>query len=78
MRLLREECLFTAEQLRRVLVTCPAALLDEPRRLHHHFQVRRRRPCGAGACPGAGAVRDSLCPARSTRTSGWGSSKGRW
>ncbi|KAK2538265.1 Mterf4 [Columba guinea] len=37
-RLLRERCLFTAEQLREVLGTCPAVLLEEPRRLHHHFQ----------------------------------------
>ncbi|PKU43151.1 transcription termination factor mitochondrial [Limosa lapponica baueri] len=37
-RLLREQCLFTAEQLREVLGTCPAVLLEEPRRLHHHFQ----------------------------------------
>ncbi|XP_075273917.1 transcription termination factor 4, mitochondrial [Opisthocomus hoazin] len=37
-RLLRERCLFTAEQLREVLATCPAVLLEEPRRLHHHFQ----------------------------------------
>lgn len=41
-RLLRERCLFTAEQLREVLGTCPAVLLEEPRRLHHHFQVRGR------------------------------------
>ncbi|KAM6062885.1 transcription termination factor 4, mitochondrial [Chlamydotis macqueenii] len=37
-RLLRERCLFTAEQLREVLGSCPAVLLEEPRRLHHHFQ----------------------------------------
>ncbi|KAM6198905.1 transcription termination factor 4, mitochondrial [Sarcoramphus papa] len=37
-RLLREQCLFTAEQLREVLGSCPAVLLEEPRRLHHHFQ----------------------------------------
>ncbi|XP_009461119.1 PREDICTED: transcription termination factor 4, mitochondrial [Nipponia nippon] len=37
-RLLREKCLFTAEQLREVLGTCPAVLLEEPRHLHHHFQ----------------------------------------
>ncbi|KAM9279367.1 transcription termination factor 4, mitochondrial [Morus bassanus] len=37
-RLLREKCLFTAEQLREVLGSCPAVLLEEPRRLHHHFQ----------------------------------------
>ncbi|XP_027753468.1 transcription termination factor 4, mitochondrial isoform X1 [Empidonax traillii] len=37
-RLLRERCLFTAEQLRDVLGTCPAVLLEEPRTLHHHFQ----------------------------------------
>uniref|UniRef100_A0A8B9MCK0 Mitochondrial transcription termination factor 4 n=1 Tax=Accipiter nisus TaxID=211598 RepID=A0A8B9MCK0_9AVES len=37
-RLLRERCLFTAEQLKEVLGTCPAVLLEEPRRLHHHFQ----------------------------------------
>lgn len=37
-RLLREQCLFTAEQLREVLGTCPAVLLEEPRRLHLHFQ----------------------------------------
>ncbi|XP_072724883.1 transcription termination factor 4, mitochondrial [Ciconia boyciana] len=37
-RLLRERCLFTAEQLREVLGTCPAVLLEEPRLLHHHFQ----------------------------------------
>ncbi|XP_065496020.1 transcription termination factor 4, mitochondrial [Caloenas nicobarica] len=37
-RLLRERCLFTAEQLREVLRTCPSVLLEEPRRLHHHFQ----------------------------------------
>uniref|UniRef100_A0A8C5T6W7 Mitochondrial transcription termination factor 4 n=1 Tax=Malurus cyaneus samueli TaxID=2593467 RepID=A0A8C5T6W7_9PASS len=37
-RLLRERCLFTAEQLREVLGTCPAVLLEEPRTLHHQFQ----------------------------------------
>ncbi|KAM9274845.1 transcription termination factor 4, mitochondrial [Cariama cristata] len=37
-RLLRERCLFTAEQLREVLGTCPAVLLEEPCRLQHHFQ----------------------------------------
>ncbi|XP_054242200.1 transcription termination factor 4, mitochondrial [Indicator indicator] len=37
-RLLREQCLFTAEQLREVLGTSPAVLLQEPRLLHHHFQ----------------------------------------
>ncbi|XP_075616733.1 transcription termination factor 4, mitochondrial [Balearica regulorum gibbericeps] len=37
-RLLREQCLFTAEQLREVLGTCPAVLLEEPHSLHHHFQ----------------------------------------
>ncbi|XP_061861303.1 transcription termination factor 4, mitochondrial [Colius striatus] len=37
-RLLRERCLFTAEQLREVLATCPAVLLEEPRCLHLHFQ----------------------------------------
>ncbi|XP_042650670.1 transcription termination factor 4, mitochondrial [Tyto alba] len=37
-RLLRERCLFTAEQLKEVLATSPAVLLEEPRCLHHHFQ----------------------------------------
>ncbi|XP_068277156.1 transcription termination factor 4, mitochondrial [Nyctibius grandis] len=37
-RLLREQCRFTAEQLREVLGTSPAVLLEEPRRLQHHFQ----------------------------------------
>uniref|UniRef100_A0A8V5FM61 Uncharacterized protein n=2 Tax=Melopsittacus undulatus TaxID=13146 RepID=A0A8V5FM61_MELUD len=37
-RLLRERCLFTAEQLREVLWTCPNVLLEEPHQLHHHFQ----------------------------------------
>ncbi|XP_040469339.1 LOW QUALITY PROTEIN: transcription termination factor 4, mitochondrial [Falco naumanni] len=37
-RLLRERCLFTAEQLQEVLGTCPAVLLEEPARLHLHFQ----------------------------------------
>ncbi|XP_064522937.1 transcription termination factor 4, mitochondrial isoform X1 [Pseudopipra pipra] len=37
-RLLRERCLFTAEQLREVLSSCPAVLLEEPCSLHHHFQ----------------------------------------
>ncbi|XP_005529690.1 PREDICTED: transcription termination factor 4, mitochondrial [Pseudopodoces humilis] len=37
-RLLRERCLFTAEQLREVLRTCPTVLLEEPRTLHHQFQ----------------------------------------
>ncbi|XP_051482542.1 transcription termination factor 4, mitochondrial [Apus apus] len=37
-RLLRERCLFTAEQLKEVLRTCPGVLLEEPRQLHHHFQ----------------------------------------
>ncbi|KAM6304948.1 transcription termination factor 4, mitochondrial [Aegotheles albertisi] len=37
-RLLRERCLFTAEQLRELLGTCPAVLLEEPQCLHHHFQ----------------------------------------
>lgn len=40
-RLLRERCLFTAEQLREVLETCPTVLLEEHRTLHHQFQVRR-------------------------------------
>ncbi|XP_030350078.1 transcription termination factor 4, mitochondrial [Strigops habroptila] len=37
-RLLRERCLLTAEQLREVLWTCPNVLLEEPHQLHHHFQ----------------------------------------
>ncbi|XP_039583858.1 transcription termination factor 4, mitochondrial [Passer montanus] len=37
-RLLRERCLFTAEQLREVLGTCPAVLREEPRTLHQQFQ----------------------------------------
>ncbi|XP_066182177.1 transcription termination factor 4, mitochondrial [Sylvia atricapilla] len=37
-RLLRERCLFTAEQLPAVLETCPSVLLEEPRTLHHQFQ----------------------------------------
>ncbi|XP_074955768.1 transcription termination factor 4, mitochondrial [Phalacrocorax aristotelis] len=37
-RMLRERCLFTAEQLREVLRSCPAVLLEEPCHLHHHFQ----------------------------------------
>ncbi|XP_005425171.1 transcription termination factor 4, mitochondrial [Geospiza fortis] len=37
-RLLRERCLFTAEQLREVLGTCPAVLLEEPSTLYHQFQ----------------------------------------
>lgn len=70
-RLLRERCLFTAEQLREVLGTCPAVLLEEPRRLHHHFQVRGpatrgdavpEAPPGPGAQRGAGgAVRGRGC-----------------
>ncbi|CAM9305525.1 unnamed protein product [Bubo scandiacus] len=37
-RLLRERCLFTAEELREVLAASPAVLLEEPHRLHLHFQ----------------------------------------
>ncbi|KAM6258238.1 transcription termination factor 4, mitochondrial [Porphyrio hochstetteri] len=37
-RLLRERCLFTAEQLKELLGTCPDVLLEEPRHLHLHFQ----------------------------------------
>ncbi|KAM9378822.1 transcription termination factor 4, mitochondrial [Phaethornis superciliosus] len=37
-RVLREQCLFTAEQLKEVLRTSPAVLLEEPSHLHHHFQ----------------------------------------
>ncbi|XP_005050925.2 PREDICTED: transcription termination factor 4, mitochondrial [Ficedula albicollis] len=37
-RLVRERCLFTAGQLREVLGTCPAVLLEEHRTLHHQFQ----------------------------------------
>uniref|UniRef100_A0A8U7NCR7 Mitochondrial transcription termination factor 4 n=1 Tax=Corvus moneduloides TaxID=1196302 RepID=A0A8U7NCR7_CORMO len=56
-RLLRERCLFTAEQLREVLGTCPTVLLEEPRTLHHQFQVRTgtrlpaRTGCGNRAVP---------------------------
>ncbi|XP_064021791.1 transcription termination factor 4, mitochondrial [Pogoniulus pusillus] len=37
-RLLREQCLFTAEQLREVLGSSPAVVLEETHLLHHHFQ----------------------------------------
>lgn len=54
-RVLREKCLFTAEQLTEVLQSCPGVLLEEPGSLQYHFQVR-----GAGwelwAQHGTGAV----------------------
>ncbi|XP_053929856.1 transcription termination factor 4, mitochondrial [Cuculus canorus] len=37
-RVLREQCLLTAEQLREVLASSPATLLEEPHRIHRHFQ----------------------------------------
>ncbi|XP_069721039.1 transcription termination factor 4, mitochondrial [Phaenicophaeus curvirostris] len=37
-RVLRERCLLTAEQLREVLASSPAALLEEPHSIHRHFQ----------------------------------------
>lgn len=63
-RLLRERCLFTAEQLREVLGTCPAVLLEEPRRLHHHFQVSGPATAGTrlpSPLRGRGAVRGRGC-----------------
>uniref|UniRef100_A0A669PN78 Mitochondrial transcription termination factor 4 n=2 Tax=Phasianus colchicus TaxID=9054 RepID=A0A669PN78_PHACC len=37
-RMLRERCLFTAEQLAELLRSCPDVLLEEPDRVQHHFQ----------------------------------------
>ncbi|XP_015726567.1 transcription termination factor 4, mitochondrial [Coturnix japonica] len=37
-RLLRERCLFTAEQLAELLRSCPRVLLEEPGRVQLHFQ----------------------------------------
>lgn len=37
-RVLREKCLFTAEQLTEVLQSCPGVLLEEPGSLQYHFQ----------------------------------------
>ncbi|XP_047933154.2 transcription termination factor 4, mitochondrial [Anser cygnoides] len=37
-RVLREKCLFTAEQLTEVLQSCPGVLLEEPGGLQYHFQ----------------------------------------
>lgn len=78
-RLLRERCLLTAEQLREVLWTCPNVLLEEPHQLHHHFQVRGAATGHASAAwcvPGPGE-RETPRPARSTCTSGWESSRRR-
>lgn len=78
MRLLRERCLFTAEQLREVLGTFPAVLLEEPRTLHHQFQVRTETRVPARTGCGNRAVPDTPRSARSTPTSEWGSSRRRW
>lgn len=62
-RLLRERCLFTAEQLREVLGTCPTVLLEEPRTLHHQFQVRAGTHLPARTGYRNRAVPDIPCPA---------------
>lgn len=79
-RLLRERCLFTAEQLREVLWTCPNVLLEEPHQLHHHFQVRGAATGDASLAswvPGPGE-HEPPRPAHSTCTSEWESSRRRW
>lgn len=77
-RLLRESCLFTAEQLREVLGTCPTVLLEEPRTLHHQFQVSTGTHLPARTGYGNRAVPDIPRSTRSTPTSEWGSSRRRW
>lgn len=77
-RLLRDSCLFTAEQLREVLGTCPAVLLEEPRTLHHQFQVSTEPHLPARTGCGNRAVPDTSRSTRSTPISEWGSSRRRW
>lgn len=61
-RVLREKCLFTAEQLTEVLQSCPGVLLEEPGSLQYHFQVRGVRVGAVGTARHRGRVLMPLVP----------------
>lgn len=76
-RVLRDKCLFTAQQVTEILHRCPFVLREDPDELEYKFQVSGRlqagprwAPQGGGAACGGGASRAAACHCVTAVTAG--------